>query len=182
MEIQQQQFTNIITALTGLRNKKRCTIFKQIPQYQPTSPSQSQQQNVSSHHTAIMLWLKLSTQAIMFWEKLCSPIMPQLLRLNRICYIKILQLEFGVLTTTLCCQIIQRSMMTIQRELRHFQYVLLTFGFRVKMTFIPHLKVVALKILQMNLKWKNLLASYHRRMQWSSWIWSRNTLPHIRSD
>ena len=44
--------------------------------------------------------------------------------------------------------------MMMQRELHHFQYMILTFGLKVKMTTIPHLKVVVVKILQVNLQWK----------------------------
>ena len=42
----------------------------------------------------------------------------------------------------------------MQRELHHFQYMLLTFGLKVKMTTILHLKAVVIKILQVNLQWK----------------------------
>ena len=55
MEIQQQQFTNIITAFTGLTEELKNTHNPQKnPQYQPTSPSGNEQQNSasvsSSHH------------------------------------------------------------------------------------------------------------------------------------
>ena len=52
MEIQQQQFTNIITALTGLTEELKKMCHPQTnPQYQPASPSENQEQNASSHHT-----------------------------------------------------------------------------------------------------------------------------------
>ena len=55
MEIQQQQFTNIITAFTRLTEELKNAHNPQTnPQYQPTSPSGNQQQNStsvsSSHH------------------------------------------------------------------------------------------------------------------------------------
>ena len=57
MEIQQQQFTNIMTAPTGLTEELKKNGHPQTnPQYQPTSPSESQQQNSSSasssHHSS----------------------------------------------------------------------------------------------------------------------------------
>ena len=79
---------------------------------------------------------------------------PQLLGLSRNCYIITLQLEFRVFQR-FCSQIIQKSLMTIQRDFHHFQYILLTFAFKVKMTSIPHLSVVEIKILKMNLKWED---------------------------
>ena len=53
MEIQQQQFTNIITALTGLTEELKQTHHPQPNrQYQPASPSESQPQNASSYHSS----------------------------------------------------------------------------------------------------------------------------------
>ena len=53
MEIKQQQFTNIITVLTGLTEELQKMHHPQTnPQYQHTSPSESQQQNALSHHSS----------------------------------------------------------------------------------------------------------------------------------
>ena len=54
MEIQQQQFTNIITALTDTaltEEQKKTHHFQTNPLYQPMSLSESQPQNASSHHS-----------------------------------------------------------------------------------------------------------------------------------
>ena len=53
MEIQQQQFTNIITAITGLTEELKETHHPQTnPQYQPARPSESQPQNTPSHNSS----------------------------------------------------------------------------------------------------------------------------------
>ena len=50
--IQQQQVTNIITGLPGLTEQLIKMYYPQTnPQYQPTSPSESQQENASFHHS-----------------------------------------------------------------------------------------------------------------------------------
>ena len=53
MEIQQQQFTNIITAITGLTEELKKTHHLQTnSQYQPARPSKSQPQNTPSHNSS----------------------------------------------------------------------------------------------------------------------------------
>ena len=53
IEIQQQRFTNIITALTGLTEELKKMHHPQTnPQYQPASPLESQPQNALSHHSS----------------------------------------------------------------------------------------------------------------------------------
>ena len=78
MEIQQQQFTNIITALAGVTEELKKTHH---PHTIPKIKLQVlQEANNKMHHliiAAIMLLWELGTQAIMLWEKLGSPSPPR---------------------------------------------------------------------------------------------------------
>ena len=84
MEIQQQQFTDVITALTGLTEElKRCTILKQILNINLRVLQKANHKRNRLIIAAIMLQWKLGTPVIILRQKLGSPIVSQLLGLSR---------------------------------------------------------------------------------------------------